>query len=834
MELNKYPKELTKDRESLEASFVFCLFKNPELFGDYTKLNDGEDETLKTRDGSFYFSLGKQMYLQGYKSFDHVSIYTFLETKPNVKDKFDNLGGYRSVEELKNLVNIDNIEAYYDNIIKLNALMMLHDKGFNVIDNIDMFRNMTSQQVYDWYDYILNSVEIKNHNESQIESLEIDDKFISDCNAGEAMGISYGGKCPILNGMTLGVPLGDLFMFGGHSGVGKALAVTEPVLTPNGFVPMGEIKIGDLVIGEDGHSHSVTGVFPQGKRTAFKVTFKDGSEVICDGDHLWKFKLYSDIRRGREWKVKSLHEMMSDYQFKVNNGTYNLYVPVSKPVYDFKKKGDISIPPYSLGLLLGDGCITTHSIQFTSQEKDLVEKLNTEIYDYGYFEQYKDTIQYRFHARIPWHNKLIDDLRKLNLYGKNSHNKFIPKEYLFASYDERLSLLQGLLDTDGSVNKKGAISYTTTSKMLLEDVIFLIRSLGYRCTWHMRDRDDKGINYIIFIKGKTDELFSSNKHKKRYSDRIKLRRIHKYEYLPIIKIEKLQEKQEMQCIMVDSPDHTYLCKDFIVTHNSSFVFENMILPITESGTKCCVISNEQRSKDFKYLLLIHILTQELDYWDLTRKKIKQGKFSDEQLEMLNKAKQISKEKYGSIKFIKLFDSNMNRVKQVIKKLSKVGYQVFLYDTMKSDDEIDGVMWQQLLIQSRKLFQIASKENIAIICTYQLALHTLNKRFLDASCLSNAKQIKEVFSEMVYMREIWEDEYTDEKFDIKPYRIKKDENGEYSKVKKPITLDEGKKYMVVFLDKTRNDEDKQQLLYSFNGRYNIWKEIGFARAINLHE
>lgn len=488
MELNKYPKELTKDRESLEASFVFCLFKNPELFGDYTKLNDGEDETLKTRDGSFYFSLGKQMYLQGYKSFDHVSIYTFLETKPNVKEKFDNLGGYRSVEELKNLVNTDNTEAYYDNIVKLNALMMLHDKGFNVIDNIDMFRNMTSQQVYDWYDYILNSVEIKNHNESQIESLEIDDKFISDCNAGEAMGISYGGKCPILNGMTLGVPLGDLFMFGGYSGVGK----------------------------------------------------------------------------------------------------------------------------------------------------------------------------------------------------------------------------------------------------------------------------------------------------------------------------------------------------------SSFVFENMILPITESGTKCCVISNEQRSKDFKYLLLIHILTQELDYWDLTRKKLKQGKFSDEQLEMLNKAKQISKEKYGSIKFIKLFDSNMNRVKQVIKKLSKVGYQVFLYDTMKSDDEIDGVMWQQLLIQSRKLFQIASKENIAIICTYQLALHTLNKRFLDASCLSNAKQIKEVFSEMVYMREIWEDEYTDEKFDIKPYRIKKDENGEYSKVKKPITLDEGKKYMVVFLDKTRNDEDKQQLLYSFNGRYNIWKEIGFARAVNLHE
>ena len=89
---------------------------------------------------------------------------------------------------------------------------------------------------------------------------------------------------------------------------------------------------------------------------------------------------------------------------------------------------------------------------------------------------------------------------------------------------------------------------------------------------------------------------------------------------------------------------------------SSFVFGNMIIPMTEEGKKCAVISNEQRSKDFKYLLLVHILTQELDYWGLTRKKIKQGKFNEEQWEMLKKARKISKDKYADIKFIKLFDN----------------------------------------------------------------------------------------------------------------------------------------------------------------------------------
>lgn len=485
LELESYPKELTEGRESSECLFIFSLYKQPELFDDYRFINENGDETIKTKDGIFYFALGKQMYNQGFRSFDNVSFYSFMENKPKIRKHFDQLGGYSTINELCSLVNPDNVDAYYDKIVKSNTLMALHEKGFNVIQNMDRFSKMTNQQVYDYYDYILNNISIKNIHDLEIENLQIDDKFLTECDEGLAQGISYGSHCPILNYLTLGVPLGDLYMFAGYSGIGK----------------------------------------------------------------------------------------------------------------------------------------------------------------------------------------------------------------------------------------------------------------------------------------------------------------------------------------------------------SSHVFENMVIPMTESGVKCVVISNEQRAKDFKQLLLIHILVNDLDYWDITRKKLKIGKFTDEQKEKLQTAAQISRDKYKDIRFVKLYDNDMSKVQRVIRKMSKLGYQVFMFDTMKSDDVIDEAMWQQLLIHSRKLFQTANKENIALICTYQLALHTLNKRYLDATCLSNAKQIKEVFSEMVYARPLWEDEFPGEKFDVRPYKLLKDSSGKYNNIRQPIELDPQKKYIVMFLDKTRNDEDKVQILYRFNGRFNTWKELGYCNVIN---
>lgn len=258
---------------------------------------------------------------------------------------------------------------------------------------------------------------------------------------------------------------------------------------------------------------------------------------------------------------------------------------------------------------------------------------------------------------------------------------------------------------------------------------------------------------------------------------------------------------------------------------SSYLTANMIIPIAEQKKKCCLVSNEQRSIVYKRLLMEYVLTERLNCYSIPRKKLKSGKLTDDEMKLFNRAREIIKEEYAPyITFIKMYDYDMGKVKKIVKKLSKVGLEVLIYDTMKYGGEDDSV-WLSLLQDSKDLFQICSKENVAGLVSLQLALHTKNKvRFLDESTLANGKQIAEVFSEIVLFRDIWDDEYNGEPFDIKPFRFIKDANGKFTNIKEEIILDKDKKYKVFFLSKTRNDENNVAILYEYQGHINRWKEI----------
>lgn len=271
-----------------------------------------------------------------------------------------------------------------------------------------------------------------------------------------------------------------------------------------------------------------------------------------------------------------------------------------------------------------------------------------------------------------------------------------------------------------------------------------------------------------------------------------------------------------------------LISGFSGTGKTSFVFENMVIPISENSL-VTIFSNEMRIISYQELLLSHILTRDLDYWNLTRKKIKQGKYTDEDKEMLQKAIEISETKYH-IKFVKLFDNDTSTIMKYMKQLARQGCQCFIWDTFKGDDISDGSeAWLQLLMNSRKIFNLVSKLNVALVCTFQLALYTTNQRYLDASCLSSSKQIKEVVSELLMMRRLWSDEYTGEKADCKAYHF-----DQTTKKKELITLDSEKQYIVVFINKTRNDESDRELLYEWNSRFNKWNEIGYCIIRNDHK
>lgn len=258
---------------------------------------------------------------------------------------------------------------------------------------------------------------------------------------------------------------------------------------------------------------------------------------------------------------------------------------------------------------------------------------------------------------------------------------------------------------------------------------------------------------------------------------------------------------------------------------SSYVMNNIIIPTAEQGIKSTVVANEQRSIVFKLLLQTYVLTERLSYWKIDRKKMKSGKWTDEDREMIEKARKIIKEEYAPyITFVKLFTYDMTTVKKIAKKQAKLGTEILVYDTMKYSGDDESV-WLSLISDSKDLFQICSKENLAGVVTFQLAPGLKNKiRCLDVDCLSNGKQVAEVFSEMIGWRDIWSDEFKGEPCDIKPYRLKRDANGKFTNKHEEVELDKDKKYKIFFLFKTRNDDTGNALVYEFKGYQNKWIEV----------
>ena len=263
---------------------------------------------------------------------------------------------------------------------------------------------------------------------------------------------------------------------------------------------------------------------------------------------------------------------------------------------------------------------------------------------------------------------------------------------------------------------------------------------------------------------------------------------------------------------------------------SSMIFENIALYLSSVNEPVVIFSNEMDSNAYKHLLLIHILTKDLNYWKLTRKKLKQGEFTDEDLVMLDKAKEISEEKYANIRFVKMFNNNTSILMRFIKKYARQGYRCFIWDTFKSDDISDGNKeeWLQLLKNSRKVFNLISKLHVSMVMTFQLALYTTNQRYLDASCLAGSKQIKEVVSELIMLRPLWSDERSGEKNDCKVYHWDTEK-----KEKEMIQLDPDKKYLVAFVNKTRNGEGDKQIVIQWDAHFNTFKEIGYATIKNDH-
>ena len=359
------------------------------------------------------------------------------------------------------------------------------------------------------------------------------------------------------------------FLLGGY-GCGKEEWVEQVIPTPAGPKRFGDLKVGDYVFSADGKPTKVLGIFPQGIKDAYKVTLSDGRSSVCGKEHLWGIYYYS--HNSYEYKVMELSEMLekgirrADPRYTKAGGKPKFWLPAS-PVCEYPEK-HLPVNPYVLGSLIGNGCLTLPYLTVSSndewQTRKVADILKADVkkrkgcYSWTY---YRDGHMIKTESIVP---------KQLCCYAGD---KSIPEEYFTSSAEQRKELLQGLFDTDGSVDNSGNrlhVTYSTTSKKLAEDIRTLLLSLGIVSTIRLDEREGKNTCYVLSVNTSQEKkawLFSLPRKKERITG---FHRPDKRDYskVAVYSVEKLPEQLEMQCIMVEDKKHLYLTNEHIVTHNT--------------------------------------------------------------------------------------------------------------------------------------------------------------------------------------------------------------------------------------------------------------------------
>ena len=386
----------------------------------------------------------------------------------------------------------------------------------------------------------------------------------------------------------------------------KALALDTPIPTPSGFTAMLDIEVGDSVFGQNGVPTKVTGISDvMFSQECYEVEFSTGDTIICDGDHLW----VTDARRDRDAKhrhpalkrsspsVKTAREIAGSVFIR---GEHNHRIPIAGPLDT--PAVDLPIDPYVLGAWLGDGhssgaAITNADFQIIEEIRNAGEPVTSTV----------TPLLYRFnggrdHPDFCSHTKSFKSkLNRADLVG----NKHIPSIYLRASFAQRLSLLQGLMDTDGSISKAGQCFFSNMNHRLVEQIRELVCSLGLKSSpiyeW------DAILNGKNCGPCKTISFYSYPElnpfRLKRKADRVRERRKTSMQtYLHIVGV-RLVAPRFVKCITVDAPDGVFLAgSGFIPTHNSTqfTIGEAVRLAIKDPNLRFH-INHHKHKKSMKFL-----------------------------------------------------------------------------------------------------------------------------------------------------------------------------------------------------------------------------------------
>lgn len=354
--------------------------------------------------------------------------------------------------------------------------------------------------------------------------------------------------------------------YSGSWDTGKDLRWDTKIFTVDGVKEIKDISIGDKIYDDSGILTKVCNKFSFTDKLQYKVTLQDGRVVYCGADHQWEV-----IKAGKN-KVMSLIDIYKSKYVNIRGSRtdYMYRLPLTKSLEYSPKQ--FTLEPYFLGLWLGDGSSRGPSI--STVDTEIVEYLK-QLCLYKNLTLRAEIIE----GKCPHYfvvgdgsirgNSIRTGLQTLNLI----QNKHIPEEYFYGSYEQRKDLLQGLLDSDGSIGIDGTIEFSNKNKTLIKGVELLCHSLGIRVNLRKRTTSwkYKGIkkyskSYRLFINTEEIVFKLSRKKSRILPTRSSMSKTSRTS-VAIVNIEPTII-EDSYCLSVDNESKLFLCGDYVVTHNT--------------------------------------------------------------------------------------------------------------------------------------------------------------------------------------------------------------------------------------------------------------------------
>ena len=772
---------------------IGCVYNTPNLL-DYTDKytitdDDFPDEFHRITFGAIY-----KLHELGANKITLENISDFLSSRPKSYALFKQQKGEEWLLKVSENSTITSFDYYYSRLKKMSLLRAYDNYGIDVKDIYDPDNILDTKKKQLQEDFLDNSTleDIANKIDEKISNIRlqyVDDVYEEAHQAGEdvfnlierfkehpEVGIALYG--PLINTVTRGARLKKFYLRSAATGVGKAIPNSTIIPTPTGDRKVGDIRPGDKLFGQDGKETTVLKIHPQPKKKEiWKVTFADGRVAECCGEHLWEYCY--DSHGGYNYRVEDIQTIYNrtltlKNGLKNSNGKgYRFHIRLNKPVEYMEKQ--YYLPPYVMGALLGDGSFiynnSNKSLNFSSED----EQIPNLIVDALRNEWQKDTIyvkkssinNYTWTFRDkekPNHPFWVEEMLKEypKLWNVKSKDKFIPKDYLHGSIIQRQQLLQGLMDTDGSVDEKGRTSFTTISPNLRNDFIELCRSLGFVATYSIdsRTKYTTGECYTIHIQASKEmkqhffRLLRKNNIVKNYLANNKREEFK--DHLAIINIEKTTELSDMTCFTVDNKDHLFLMNDFIVTHNTrsmiadacfiscSHIYDETFGWIKNGGCEPVLfITTEQELEEIQTMMLAFLS-------NVNEEHILNGEYQNDEESRVIKAAKILAE--APLYVEELPDFSLKDVEDKIKKNIrehnvKYIFHDYIHTSLKILEEITkrsgGIRLREdnvLFMLSTRLKDLCNKYGVFIMSATQLNSDYQDSKTPDQNLLRGAKAI----------------------------------------------------------------------------------------------